>query len=173
MAALSDALERPVRSYSHGMRQRLGIAQAMLGRPEVLILDEPTNGLDPPQIAAMRPILRDYAATGRTVVVSSHLLAEVEATCTHVVVMHRGQVILAGPVAELLDSSHETLIGLAVDCDAAAVAERPRVREGHDEGQVETDGGQAWPCPLEPSDAADGGARGSFGGTGDSKKKNN
>ncbi len=151
VAALSDALERPVRSYSHGMRQRLGIAQAMLGRPEVLILDEPTNGLDPPQIAAMRPILRDYAATGRTVVVSSHLLAEVEATCTHVVVMHRGQVILAGPVAELLDSSHETLIGLAVDCDAAAVAERLRVSAAHDEVQVETDGGQACLAITSPA----------------------
>ncbi|CAN5390870.1 alpha/beta fold hydrolase [soil metagenome] len=101
IAALGDAVERPVKSYSHGMRQRLGIAQAMLGMPEVLILDEPTNGLDPPQIAAMRPMLANYAAAGRTVVVSSHLLAEVEMTCSHVVVMHAGKVLAAGSVAEV------------------------------------------------------------------------
>ncbi len=101
VAALGDAVDRTVRSYSHGMRQRLGIAQAMLGRPELLLLDEPTNGLDPPQIAAMRGILRRYADAGGTVVVSSHLLAEVEQTCTHVVVMDRGRVVLAGPVDAL------------------------------------------------------------------------
>jgi ABC-2 type transport system ATP-binding protein len=101
IAALGDAVDRPVRSYSHGMRQRLGIAQAMLGMPEVLILDEPTNGLDPPQIAAMRPTLQQYAAAGRTVVVSSHLLAEVEMTCSHVVVMHAGSVLAAGSVEEV------------------------------------------------------------------------
>jgi len=101
IAALGDAVDRPVKSYSQGMRQRLGIAQAMLGMPEVLILDEPTNGLDPPQIAAMRPILQQYAAAGRTVVVSSHLLAEVEMTCSHVVVMHAGAVLAAGSVEEV------------------------------------------------------------------------
>ncbi|WP_435201210.1 alpha/beta fold hydrolase [Janibacter sp. GS2] len=101
IAALGDAIERPVKAYSHGMRQRLGIAQAMLGMPEVLILDEPTNGLDPPQIAAMRPMLMRYAEGGRTVVVSSHLLAEVEMTCSHVVVMHAGRVLVAGSVDEL------------------------------------------------------------------------
>lgn len=101
VAALGDAVDRPVRTYSQGMRQRLGIAQAMLGRPEVLLLDEPTNGLDPPQIAAMRPILHAYAQTGRTVVVSSHLLSEVEQTCTHVVVMNRGRVVTTGSIADL------------------------------------------------------------------------
>ena len=95
------------------MKQRLGIAQAMLGKPDVLFLDEPTNGLDPPQIAAMRPILQAYAATGRTVVVSSHLLAEVEMTCSHVVVMHAGRVVTAGPVAELVASEDTTVIETA------------------------------------------------------------
>jgi ABC-2 type transport system ATP-binding protein len=110
VAALGGAVDRPVKSYSHGMKQRLGIAQAMLGLPELLVLDEPTNGLDPPQIAAMRPILRRYADTGRTVVVSSHLLAEVEMTCTHVVVMHAGRVVTQGPVADLVDSDDTTLV---------------------------------------------------------------
>ena len=101
IAGLGKSLDRRVKSYSHGMRQRLGIAQAMLGLPELLVLDEPTNGLDPPQIAEMREVLQRYAQTGRTVVVSSHLLAEVEQTCTHVVVMHRGRLVAAGSVAEI------------------------------------------------------------------------
>ena len=101
IAGLGSALDRKVRGYSHGMRQRLGIAQAMLGLPSLLVLDEPTNGLDPPQIKAMRAVLADYAAAGRTVVISSHLLSEVEQTCSHVVVMDQGKVILTGSVAEL------------------------------------------------------------------------
>jgi len=83
------------------MKQRLAIAQAMLGLPELLVLDEPTNGLDPLQIAEMREVLRRYAATGRTVVISSHLLAEVEQTCSHVVVMHKGALVAVGSVAEI------------------------------------------------------------------------
>jgi len=101
IAGLGSSVDRRVRTYSQGMRQRLGIAQAMLGLPEVLVLDEPTNGLDPPQIAEMREVLQDYARTGRTVVVSSHLLSEVEQTCTDVVVMHRGRVVAAGSVADI------------------------------------------------------------------------
>ncbi|MFD8533537.1 CocE/NonD family hydrolase [Streptosporangium canum] len=102
IAGLGGALERAVRTYSQGMRQRLAIAQAMLGLPDLLVLDEPANGLDPPQIREMRKVLIAYAARGRTVIVSSHLLAEVEQTCSHVVVMHRGRLITAGPVSDLL-----------------------------------------------------------------------
>ena len=112
VAALGDAVHRPVRSYSHGMKQRLGIAQAMLGLPDLLILDEPTNGLDPPQIAAMRSILQRYAAAGRTVVVSSHLLAEVELTCSDVVVMNAGRVVATGKVADLVDGADTTVLTL-------------------------------------------------------------
>lgn len=126
VAALGDAVDRPVRTYSQGMRQRLGIAQAMLGRPDVLLLDEPTNGLDPPQIAAMRPILRDYARSGRTVVVSSHLLAEVEQTCTHVVVMNRGRVIATGSVADLVTGDGTTVVTLGPACDPKGVADALR-----------------------------------------------
>ncbi|QLL23870.1 hypothetical protein DLE03_05870 [Actinobacteria bacterium IMCC25003] len=99
---LGTALDKKVRSYSQGMRQRLAIAQAMLGMPDLLVLDEPTNGLDPQQIAEMRQVLKDYAATGRTVIISSHLLAEVQQTCSHVVLMHRGQLISFGPMKKLL-----------------------------------------------------------------------
>ncbi|MEO7260141.1 MAG: alpha/beta fold hydrolase [Jatrophihabitantaceae bacterium] len=109
IAGLGDSLERRVKTYSHGMQQRLAIAQAMLGLPEVLVLDEPTNGLDPPQIAEMRVVLSRYAATGRSVIVSSHLLAEVEQTCSHVVVMHRGRLVAAGSVAEVAGSGSTQL----------------------------------------------------------------
>jgi ABC-2 type transport system ATP-binding protein len=99
---LGSALDKKVRSYSQGMRQRLAIAQAMLGMPDLLVLDEPTNGLDPQQIKAMREVLKRYAKTGRTVIVSSHLLAEVEQTCTHVVLMHRGRLITYGTMKRIL-----------------------------------------------------------------------
>ncbi|CAM3898472.1 alpha/beta fold hydrolase [Tsukamurella ocularis] len=104
IADLGSALDRPVRTYSQGMRQRLAIAQAMLGLPDVLVLDEPTNGLDPSQIREMRDAIVRYGETGRTVIVSSHLLAEVEQTCTHVVVLRRGQLIAAGTVDEIVQA---------------------------------------------------------------------
>lgn len=102
IAGLGSAVDRRVRTYSQGMRQRLGIAQAMLGMPDLLVLDEPMNGLDPPQIREMRDVLRAYAEAGRTVIVSSHLLSEVEQTCSHVVVMNRGTVVYSGTVEQLL-----------------------------------------------------------------------
>jgi ABC-2 type transport system ATP-binding protein len=123
IAGLGAALDRRVRGYSHGMRQRLGIAQAMLGLPSLLVLDEPTNGLDPPQIKAMREVLADYAAAGRTVVISSHLLGEVEQTCSHVVVMDKGKIVMTGAVSALTASNTVTMIGLADGQDLAG-AER-------------------------------------------------
>ncbi|PVE11700.1 ABC transporter ATP-binding protein [Streptomyces scopuliridis RB72] len=113
IAGLGDALARAVRTYSQGMRQRLAIAQAMLGMPDLLILDEPTNGLDPPQIREMRDVMIRYAAGGRTVIVSSHLLSEVEQSCTHLVVMHRGQLVQAGPVAEITGAGDTLLVTTA------------------------------------------------------------
>ena len=88
------------------MRQRVGIAQAMLGMPELLLLDEPTNGLDPPQIKEMREVMQAYTQGGRTVILSSHLLSEVEQTCSHVVVMGAGKVIAQGSVEALLREHH-------------------------------------------------------------------
>jgi ABC-2 type transport system ATP-binding protein len=113
IAGLGNAVHRPVRTYSHGMRQRLAIAQAMLGRPDLLVLDEPTNGLDPPQIKEIREVLQAIARTGRTVLVSSHLLAEVEQTCSHVAVMSKGRMVAQGPVDELL--ADEDTVRLEVD----------------------------------------------------------
>ena len=130
IAGLGKDLERRVRTYSQGMRQRLAVAQAMLGLPDLLILDEPTNGLDPPQIREMRESLRRYAATGRTVVVSSHLLSEVEQTCTHVVVMARGRLLAAGPVGELIGAAASVHIDVDQPERAAALlSELPGIRE--------------------------------------------
>ncbi|MEV5433864.1 CocE/NonD family hydrolase [Streptomyces sp. NPDC052701] len=121
IAGLGDALARAVRTYSQGMRQRLAIAQAMLGLPDLLILDEPTNGLDPPQIREMREVMIRYAAAGRTVIVSSHLLAEVEQSCTHLVVMDRGRLVQAGPVGEIVGSGDTLLVGTAAPLEEPVV----------------------------------------------------
>ncbi|MFJ7076798.1 CocE/NonD family hydrolase [Streptomyces sp. NPDC098781] len=121
IAGLGEALARAVRTYSQGMRQRLAIAQAMLGLPDLLILDEPTNGLDPPQIREMRQVMIRYAAAGRTVIVSSHLLAEVEQSCTHLVVMDRGRLVQAGRVAEIIGSGDTLLVGTAAPIEEPVV----------------------------------------------------
>jgi ABC-2 type transport system ATP-binding protein len=118
IAGLGDSVHRRTKNYSHGMRQRLAIAQAMLGLPELLVLDEPTDGLDPPQIAEMRRVLRRYATAGRAVLVSSHLLAEVEQTCTHVVVVHKGEIVASGPVDDIVGESPSVQFDVS-DADAA------------------------------------------------------
>ncbi|MFK0257784.1 CocE/NonD family hydrolase [Streptomyces sp. NPDC090445] len=122
IAGLGDALERAVRTYSQGMRQRLAIAQAMLGLPDLLILDEPTNGLDPPQIREMRDVMIRYAAGGRTVIVSSHLLSEVEQSCTHLVVMDRGRLVRAGEVGEITGGGDTLLVVVDGPVDEITVA---------------------------------------------------
>ncbi|AGL21305.1 ABC transporter related protein [Actinoplanes sp. N902-109] len=118
IAGLGESVHRRTKNYSHGMRQRLAIAQAMLGLPELLVLDEPTDGLDPPQIAEMRRVLRRYATDGRAVLVSSHLLAEVEQTCTHAVVVNKGRIVAAGPVDDIVGESPSVQLSVS-DVDAA------------------------------------------------------
>ena len=93
--------ERPVRAYSLGMRQRLGLAGALLRRPRLLVLDEPTNGLDPQGIQEIRELLLDLNRAGTTVFLSSHLLAEIEQMCTRVGVLDRGRLVLQAELAEL------------------------------------------------------------------------
>jgi ABC-2 type transport system ATP-binding protein len=100
---LTEAADRRVGGYSLGMRQRLGLAAALLGDPRVLVLDEPANGLDPAGMAWLRGLLRSLAGQGRAVVVSSHVLAEVAQTVDRVVIVHKGQLRFAGPLRELAD----------------------------------------------------------------------
>ena len=108
MVALSERLDDKVATYSLGMRQRLGIAQALLGNPDVLILDEPANGLDPAGIREIRQLVRYLAAErGISVFVSSHLLSEIELMCDRVAIIHRGKTLATGPVRELLDPHGE------------------------------------------------------------------
>jgi len=101
---LAGAARRRVGGFSLGMRQRLGLAAALLGDPDVLVLDEPTNGLDPEGIRWLRDFLRAYAASGRTVLVSSHLLAEVAQTVDEVVVLAGGRLVAHAPLSELLNA---------------------------------------------------------------------
>ena len=106
------AAKKRVGTYSLGMRQRLGIAQALLGDPRVLILDEPANGLDPEGIAWMRRLLRDFADRAGTVLLSSHLLREVEAVADQLIVIGRGKIVAQGSMAELLASTGVIVRGL-------------------------------------------------------------
>jgi ABC-2 type transport system ATP-binding protein len=109
IAGLGPAVDRPVKTYSLGMHQRLGLARALLNQPEVLILDEPTIGLDPQEMRSVRALLRHVANEGATVLLSSHLLAEVEEVCTQVVVMDRGKLVAEGTVAELVSRGGQTV----------------------------------------------------------------
>jgi len=101
-AGLAEVARRRAGGYSLGMRQRLGIAAAMLGDPPILMMDEPFNGMDPEGIIWMRKFLRSLAAQGRAILVSSHLMSELEDTADHLVVVGRGRVIADTPVAELI-----------------------------------------------------------------------
>jgi ABC-2 type transport system ATP-binding protein len=98
-------------SYSLGMKQRLAIASALLGNPSVLVFDEPTNGLDPVGIAEIRELIKRLAGEGKTIIMASHLLDEVEKVCTHVAIMKRGVLLTAGPVDEVL--VNEDIVELA------------------------------------------------------------
>jgi ABC-2 type transport system ATP-binding protein len=98
---LTGAADRPLKAYSQGMRQRLGLAAALLDRPRLLILDEPTNGLDPAGIREVRELLRGLAADGTTVFLSSHLLAEVEHVCDRAAVVVAGRLVEEGPIGQL------------------------------------------------------------------------
>ena len=105
VAGLGDAVHRKVKTYSQGMKQRLGFARALLSRPELLVLDEPTNGLDPGEIREIRGLIGRLTDHGATVLLSSHHLSEVEQTCTHVVVMNEGRLVADGTVSDLIGSA--------------------------------------------------------------------
>ena len=115
-----------VKTYSMGMKQRLGLAVALLNNPDVLILDEPANGLDPAGIVEMRDLLRGLAAEGKTVFISSHVLSEVQQICTRVAIINHGKLVRLAPVAELLDAPGEFEIQVdAPDALAAALRLQP------------------------------------------------
>jgi ABC-2 type transport system ATP-binding protein len=127
-----------VAKYSMGMRQRLGVAACLIGDPQLLILDEPMNGLDPAGIHEMRDMIRSLVAEGRTVVLSSHLLDEVQRTCDAVAIVDRGNIIRQGPISELLAGASVTV---QVECSepdrAAAIITDANLAQGVD---VEADG---------------------------------
>jgi ABC-2 type transport system ATP-binding protein len=111
-----------VTTYSLGMRQRLGIARCLLADPELLILDEPMNGLDPAGILEFRRFVRDFVAEGRTIVLSSHLLDEVEKTCDHVAIVDQGRIVSQGAIEQLGASDESRLLSIAVDDAGRAMA---------------------------------------------------
>jgi ABC-2 type transport system ATP-binding protein len=119
---LTERADDKVASYSMGMRQRLGVAACLLGDPELLILDEPMNGLDPAGMHEMRAMVRSLVDEGRTVVLSSHLLDEVERTCDAVAIVDRGRVITQGPIDELVRSAGARVVQL--DCSDPVAAAR-------------------------------------------------
>jgi ABC-2 type transport system ATP-binding protein len=102
IVGLSPAGTRPVKTYSLGMRQRLGLASALLGEPELLVLDEPANGLDPAGVHWLRSVLRSFAATGGTVLISSHLLAEMAQSVDRIIVIDRGHIVADAPLGEIV-----------------------------------------------------------------------
>jgi ABC-2 type transport system ATP-binding protein len=125
-----------VKTYSLGMKQRLGLALALLNEPDVLILDEPANGLDPAGIVEMRDLLRDLGAQGKTVFISSHVLSEVQQICTRVAIINHGKLIRVAPVHELLESSGEYEVKVDAPAELVAVlrmqpwAQQARVEDG-------------------------------------------
>jgi ABC-2 type transport system ATP-binding protein len=110
IVGLAGRENEPVRNFSLGMKQRLGIAAALLPDPELLILDEPTNGLDPAGIVEVRDLLKRLGSEGRTVIVSSHLLSELQTICDHLVIIRFGDLLFTGPLTDLLDGLNEFVI---------------------------------------------------------------
>ncbi|WOH20684.1 ABC transporter ATP-binding protein [Paenarthrobacter sp. GOM3] len=151
---LSHAAGKKVRAYSLGMKQRLGLANALLRPRELLVLDEPTNGLDPQGTREVRSLVRSLAAGGTTVFVSSHLLAEVEQMCTHVGVMSAGRLVAQGPLEELGSSGQRQVVVETPDAERAAsvlarlglVPALPGAAGPH-EARAVLDGGLDGPAP--------------------------
>jgi ABC-2 type transport system ATP-binding protein len=134
---MNDDADRRVGEYSMGMRQRLGLATAMLGDPEVLVLDEPANGLDPAGVAWLRSFLRAFADAGRTVLVSSHVLSEVAQVADGLVVIDRGRLVAQGAVADIIGTSGEGVIVRSPDLERlrdALVQDGATVEATSDEG---------------------------------------
>lgn len=113
---LAAAANRPVGGFSQGMTRRLGLAQALVNDPELLILDEPTAGLDPSGCRLVKDLLRERTASGQTVIISSHLLADIEDICEAVCILHNGRLIAGGPLREMLEQRGQTRFTAADIC---------------------------------------------------------
>lgn len=118
---LGEAIDRRYSSYSHGMGYRLGLAQALLGAPDLVLLDEPTTGMDPAQLAEVHIAIAECARVGSTVVLSTHRMSEVEQVCTDAAVLSGGRLVAAGPVADLVGRNPKVLVTID-DGDRAVVA---------------------------------------------------
>jgi ABC-2 type transport system ATP-binding protein len=128
---LGDRGKSKYKTYSLGMKQRLGIAAALLPDPKLLMLDEPTNGLDPEGIQEVRALLRDLANDGTTVFVSSHLLSELEIISDHIVMLRKGEIVFAGPIGELMTKQQPTIIAKSLQhADLAKIVELSE-KSGH------------------------------------------
>ena len=108
--ALINRADSKFKSFSLGMKQRLAIASAILGDPEILVLDEPTNGLDPQGIAEIRNVILELAQSDKTIIMASHILDEVEKTCTHVAVLKKGELLTYGPIQSVLNSQEQMIV---------------------------------------------------------------
>lgn len=142
LVQLRDAADEKVKGYSLGMRQRLGIAAALLKQPAVLILDEPSNGLDPAGMREVRQLLRNLGDSGVTVLLSSHLLGEVEQICDTVTIVNHGRVVAAGPVAEVLQSrsSGAMAVGISDAVRAVGVLTEAGFTARVEDGRILVDG---------------------------------
>jgi ABC-2 type transport system ATP-binding protein len=148
---LLSAAKKRYRAYSLGMKQRLAIATSLLQPRELIILDEPTNGLDPQGMREIRAMVRELAADGTTVFLSSHLLDEIEQVCTHAAVMTRGRLVTQGPVAELSAGARGRLAVTTPDA-----AEAARVLGAHGVREVSAAGGRVTgELPADPPDLAE------------------
>jgi ABC-2 type transport system ATP-binding protein len=137
LVELDAAARRRVSAYSLGMRQRLGLAGALLGDPDLLVLDEPANGLDPEGVHWLRDFLRDFASEGRTVLISSHVLAEVAQTVDRVVIINRGRLVVESPLDELTSRLGGSVRVRSSDpCLLSASLERERITTNISDDQV-------------------------------------
>ena len=118
---LADRANDAFKTYSLGMKQRLGLAYALLGDPELLLLDEPTNGMDPAGMAEVRDLIRSLGSEGRTVLISSHLLNEVEQVCDSVAIISKGRLVVQGDVADLLHPQEQVRLRTTDDAKALAI----------------------------------------------------
>ena len=146
MVGLLDRASSKAGSFSHGMRQRLGIALALIHNPDVIVLDEPTSGLDPQGMKDVRELIRQLGAAGTTVFLSSHLLHEIELVCNRAVILRKGRVIVQGPVSELHPANHAVKV-LTGDQSKALEIIRPMAAAGNvreDEGYIIVDSGDGF-----------------------------